>query len=75
MASPVGSTWRSTCTGPEWGQIIRQVVMLQAAVESHESSYEPTNFTTVVDKLADAIQSLNDAAAAEQDGGNNGYPA
>lgn len=75
MATPVGGTWRSYTTGPEWGHIIRRVTVLLAGVESHESSYEPTNFATLVEKLEDAIQALNDAAAAEQDGGNNGYPA
>jgi hypothetical protein len=75
MASPVGSAWRNTYTGPEWGYLVRQVTLLLAGVESHESSYEPTNYSTLASKLQDAIDALNDAAAADQDSGNNGYPS
>jgi hypothetical protein len=75
MATPVGGTWRSTVTGGEWGHIIRRVTVLLAGIESHESSYEPTKFTALTGHLADAIQSLNDAATAEQAGENSGYPA
>ncbi len=74
MASPVGGTWRSYNTGPEWGHIIRRVTVLQAGVESHESSYEPTNFATLTEKLQDAIDALNAAATADQAGANSGYP-
>jgi hypothetical protein len=49
--------------------------MLLAGVESHESSYSPANFATLTTKLGDAITALNDAAAADQDSGNNGYPS
>lgn len=75
MSSPVGSAWRNTVTGPEWGSLARALTLLQAGVESHETSYSPTNFTTLTAKLQDAIDAVNDAAAADQDSGNNGYPA
>lgn len=73
MASPTGGPWRSYNTGPEWGHIIRRVTVLLASVESHESSYEPTHFATLTDKLQDAIDALNAASAADQSGANSGY--
>lgn len=75
MASPTGSTWRNTIVGPEWGEISRRLTLLLAAVESHESSYEPTNFTTLTTKLAEALDALDDAETAAQAGSNDGYPA
>ena len=75
MATPTGGTWRAYNTGPEWGHVIRQVTLLWAAIEGHESSYSPTNYAVIIEKLDDAVDALNAAATAEQDGGNNGYPA
>lgn len=75
MASPVGAPWRNSCTGPSWGDLVRQVTLLQVAVESHESSYEPTNFANLTSSLQDAADALNAAAAADQDSGNSGYPS
>lgn len=73
MATPTGGTWRSTYTGPEWGHIVRRVTLLLAAIEGHESSYEPATWVTLKSDLQDAIDSLNAAAAADQSGANNGY--
>jgi hypothetical protein len=74
MASPVGGEWRGSNTGPEWGHIIRRITVLQAGVESHESSYEPTHYATLTDSLQDAIDALNAAASADQNSANNSYP-
>lgn len=73
MASPTGGAWRSTYTGPEWGHIVRRAMVLLAAIESHESSYEPTHYSTLITKLQDAIDALNAAASADQSGANSGY--
>lgn len=75
MASPVGAPWRNSYAGPSWGDLVRQVTVLQAAIEGHESSYEPTNFANLTSSLQEAVDALNAAAAADQDSGNNGYPS
>jgi len=74
MPSPQGSTWRNTVVGPEWGHIVRRLTVLQAGVEAHEESYEPTTFATLTGKIADALDALGDAEVAAGSSSNDGYP-
>lgn len=72
MASPTGGDFRSTFVGPALSGLERDVTLVLAAIESHESSYTEPHYTTITDGLADAITAIHAAAVAN--GGSNPDP-
>lgn len=64
MASPTGGDFRNTYFGPMLSRAEANLVLLLAAVESHESSYTPTHYSDLTSALAGALSSLGDAEYA-----------